>query len=289
MLLLYHGQLEYLIAEDFLYIPLCFYFIRYLRYVVTRCFALHSIMLLLYRARSWLRYCASFLYIPLCFYFISWTTSWQSTPGRSLHSIMLLLYQLRVPWKCHKQIALHSIMLLLYPTPASAIRATWVLYIPLCFYFIAEAEHFHVSAPISTFHYASTLSLSGGRRPVPSSPSTFHYASTLSLLKLDPTNTQLSLHSIMLLLYLVRHTSALDIIILYIPLCFYFISSSSSSPQSSSSSTFHYASTLSVQCVLQFGDTGALHSIMLLLYPDSTSPTSAEKSSTFHYASTLSF
>ena len=60
-----------------IYIPLCFYFILSLsEWMRTLLMNLHSTMLLLYRSRSGIRSkCNSWIYIPLCFYFIAPTSS----------------------------------------------------------------------------------------------------------------------------------------------------------------------------------------------------------------------
>ena len=185
----------------------------------------------------------------------------------NLHSTMLLLYPAQ--WcflltassftfhyastlssapsrKQSRSLNLHSTMLLLYPTSTSI---------------------FPMAAVRFTFHYASTLSRPWSRERWDHCPFTFHYASTLSLLKLDPSNTVLDLHSTMLLLYRVSkdmsinananlHSTMLLLypdplpqmrlpFLIYIPLCFYFILSS---PPFSITRLAH------------------LHSTMLLLY-----------------------
>ena len=122
--------------SNFLYIPLCFYFICHIHAArVDVDISLHSIMLLLYL----LGHCLSL-----------WT-------GRTLHSIMLLLYR-QSRQNCQVQnhstfhyastlsllkllkniwtLTLHSIMLLLYRKLEKEVQREVLLYIPLCFYFI---------------------------------------------------------------------------------------------------------------------------------------------------------
>ena len=130
------GSEEFQMFQDFIYIPLCFYFI--------------------YACRTSTAYIYS-IYIPLCFYFIEelgiltqlgfrFTFHYASTLSagyirtnserRYLHSIMPLLYQNDAKWFHRENLHLHSIMLLLY------------LIINVLF---AANTSF-------TFHYASTLS-----------------------------------------------------------------------------------------------------------------------------------
>ena len=99
-------------------------------------------------------------------------------------------------------IYLHSTMLLLYPAAAPIFFAIFLIYIPLCFYFIRDKET-HIRN-ISTF--------------------TFHYASTLS--RCDRCSSQKPrqyLHSTMLLLYRCSVQRTECELQIYIPLCFYFI------------------------------------------------------------------
>ena len=120
---------------------------------------LHSIMLLLYRREIGICIEKYSIYIPLCFYFIQTkahrrkeqkkftfhyasTLSSQQYPSVirtvNLHSIMLLLYLAQLLAFFHIGNHLHSIMLLLYPNVNAFNRCTAFIYIPLCFYFIAE-------------------------------------------------------------------------------------------------------------------------------------------------------
>ena len=120
---------------DGIYIPLCFYFIKFKLSTSFDCiFHLHSTMLLLYRIRSiypgysyifTFHYASTLspqvlickdqllIYIPLCFYFIYFRSSITRSHS-NLHSTMLLLYRRTCPLciDCEN------------------------IYIPLCFYFI---------------------------------------------------------------------------------------------------------------------------------------------------------
>ena len=140
---------------------------------------------------------------------------------------------------------LHSTMLLLYRIPP-AVMASWILfiYIPLCFYFILPSSPKIVYNTPFTFHYASTLSEIGSRGGVHfhnlhstmlllylyailtkgvDYEFTFHYASTLSGKAYCTACGKTNLHSTMLLLYLSAFSSAVTMVPIYIPLCFYFI------------------------------------------------------------------
>ena len=97
---------------------------------------------------------------------------------------------------------------------------------------------------------------------------TFHYASTLSRRrKKELRKSKYHLHSTMLLLYQGDRRLHGASVLIYIPLCFYFIRSAQPFSLFHLQFTFHYASTLSV--------------------PSSMMPVSKSKF-TFHYASTLS-
>ena len=141
MLLLYrvspYDNLEF---DIYIYIPLCFYFIRS------------------HRAG---KPSARHIYIPLCFYFIYaqlifregnplFTFHYASTlsdskeylqiMGQYLHSTMLLLYQSQGVIHCTIQFHLHSTMLLLYRSFSCSLSLFVIIYIPLCFYFILERQ-----------------------------------------------------------------------------------------------------------------------------------------------------
>ena len=118
-------------------------------------------------------------------------------------------------------------MLLLYRPSSDPMRKMQYIYIPLCFYFISWP--FHQVRICSSF--------------------TFHYASTLSPMSMVIIRPQCHLHSTMLLLYQREIAVHVDGVIIYIPLCFYFI----------------------LVRTTQCGDIrNNLHSTMLLLYPASS-------------------
>ena len=137
-------------------------------------------------------------------------------------------------------------MLLLYRTFfCSNCKISW-LYIPLCFYYIKQSFSVILKSTNFTFHYASTISLA------------------------SPSNTMSvsSLHSTMLLLYLIGlRDKETGREYLYIPLCFYYIITPKKPPIKESIFTFHYASTISLCSFLSICN----------LFPF-----------TFHYASTIS-
>ena len=163
------------------------------------------------------------------------------------------------------------------------------IYIPLCFYFITETGAWASGSIKFTFHYASTLSISGTtasaadvhlhstmlllyldqhcRACLIYNTFTFHYASTLSTITVYTEIAYYNLHSTMLLLYRIRYFHQFAISSIYIPLCFYFIKLTTKSRSYKISN---------------------LHSTMLLLYPGTTSAPSTSSIFTFHYASTLS-
>ena len=140
---------------------------------------------------------------------------------------------------------LHSIMLLLYRTchlPHS--WGSFIIYIPLCFYFIRI--RFNIQRGRSWF--------------------TFHYASTLSTAEQLMHGKSLHLHSIMLLLYPRYNDKFPRTFRIYIPLCFYFIGHDRKFCREYFIFTFHYASTLSAGRQTGTMWEAYLHSIMLLLY-----------------------
>ena len=119
----------------------------------------------------------------------------------NLHSTMLLLYHLLTDfWKQVKNY-LHSTMLLLYRKPGGLVVFRELIYIPLCFYFIKGVSRYICTFSWFTFHYASTLS--AGMRLL--------------------SQTDFYLHSTMLLLYLRQLLTCQKPNLIYIPLCFYFI------------------------------------------------------------------
>ena len=128
---------------------------------------------------------------------------------------------------------------------SARLNTEWIIYIPLCFYFIIFPMKFIVAREKFTFHYASTLSYPETESQFPIL-FTFHYASTLSQ---SPRKIFIpdyfDLHSTMLLLYpytvkvgdclydifTFHYASTLSgrvlavnrVCEIYIPLCFYFI------------------------------------------------------------------
>ena len=118
-----------------------------------------------------------------------------------LHSTMLLLYPISPPLSVFST-DLHSTMLLLYRDSTKSKWRDYLIYIPLCFYFI-PCDSWHNSGNYwFTFHYASTLSCPARIYCLSCVTFTFHYASTLSVC------IRTFLHEF----------------VIYIPLCFYFIS-----------------------------------------------------------------
>ena len=102
-----------------IYIPLCFYFIRWIPIIV---------------------YICNIIYIPLCFYFIGVTHGKNPQVIADLHSTMLLLYHPKNTLNKMRQLHLHSTMLLLYLPLITSERFPIDIYIPLCFYFIANQQ-----------------------------------------------------------------------------------------------------------------------------------------------------
>ena len=123
-------------------------------------------------------------------------------------------------------------------------QRSFVIYIPLCFYFILSSpfsgfflENLHSTMLLLylftyifrqclsafTFHYASTLSAGNALDSVKDFLFTFHYASTLSDIYFQRYYASLNLHSTMLLLYPSDFICLQQTGKIYIPLCFYFI------------------------------------------------------------------
>ena len=125
-------------------------------------------------------------------------------------------------------------MLLLYLVPEHRYSPVIEIYIPLCLYFIADLLH----------------------RICIWCQFTFHYASTLSTLMCTVSGGIVYLHSTMLLLYRLNRHHIKEVIIIYIPLCFYFIAL----PRS-----------------YRHRDHPNLHSTMLLLYHDRTAVLNVKK------------
>ena len=159
MLLLYQFVGSNNNSVAFIYIPLCFYFIFVKVIFKSSSTDLHSTMLLLYR--SWHGYVIyrSIIYIPLCFYFI-WSDARIPVLPPNLHSTMLLLYRNRYQnFLLGFLFTFHYASTLSTPTFNNALgingftfhyastlspcpwreSALYVIYIPLCFYFIRNA------------------------------------------------------------------------------------------------------------------------------------------------------
>ena len=201
-------------------------------------------------------------------------------------------------------------MLLLYRKDTCQPFSFFFIYIPLCFYFIAD----HFSTPRTdssfTFHYASTLSRSG----IPKATGLLIYI-PLCFYFIRPESMERLLQPgiyIPLCFYFIRRFAVVNnrTGFIYIPLCFYFITFRPSSLRLASKFTFHYASTLSVKTrsgnvglfvftfhyasTLSYCNSASrllftyLHSIMLLLYQIHCHRKISRYKFTFHYASTLS-
>ena len=180
---------------------------------------------------------------------------------------MLLLYQKPPRRKAECTAHLHSTMLLLYRTWVSVWLSIWLIYIPLCFYFIGDDESrcvrcWWIYIPLCfyfilrkrslrqgsfkfTFHYASTLSKKTRQSARYASTFTFHYASTLSEWKRKI--RALPIIYIPLCFYFIIDTLSFSEYekLIYIPLCFYFIEHTCFIKVLQCQFTFHYASTLS--------------------------------------------
>ena len=271
---------------------------------------LHSTMLLLYRRKGGQQLLNEFdLHSTmLLLYRIQDIRAIPEDPH--LHSTMLLLYP------CHflRQEAdipdLHSTMLLLYQNSHQLSRTQTAIYIPLCFYFIKIAAANSISGYSFTFHYASTLSrlqlqIASADTHLHSTmlllyhypwkdssygepEFTFHYASTLSswMMLATAMTTKFTFHYastlsgslrrsllssliyIPLCFYFISSAAhaAIFFFPIYIPLCFYFILTKSTKSSCNCLFTFHYASTLSLISTQNTSHNHNLHSTMLLLY-----------------------
>ena len=253
-----------------IYIPLCFYFID---------------------IGEWPSCNISLIYIPLCFYFIEdgsigkmqyyvFTFHYASTLSGIRTVVLFVGSSIYIPLcfyfiprgsrhLCLTMKYLHSTMLLLYRWRLLVVISPCPIYIPLCFYFI---RNFRKSAELSLYLH-----------------------STMLLLYLCFLTFRIAvwsyLHSTMLLLYLHCICMIIDQHIIYIPLCFYFITKLLVGNSASLTLfTFHYASTLSnVLCT-----SIALISAFTFHYASTLSKTQALEAPasapfTFHYASTLSY
>ena len=121
------------------------------------------------------------------------------------------------------------------------------IYIPLCFYYISQDVTFDPEDP-ANLH--STMLLLYLVLLLPARPSALHLHSTMLLLyrkRIEQhTLKRYYLHSTMLLLYRASPQHMLHhISIIYIPLCFYYISTCQTALSICMTFTFHYASTIS--------------------------------------------
>ena len=181
MLLLYHRSFGYSVTKNWIYIPLCFYFIR---------MGLRNSALQIQ------------IYIPLCFYFIPelnlliadltvFTFHYASTLSfcvvsykhvkEDLHSTMLLLYQVKGhEWNNTESFTFHYASTLsnnpdvLFADNRTHLHSTMLLLYLMKRQSVAIENRF-------TFHYASTLSIDARDIQSEDAEFTFHYASTLSL------------------------------------------------------------------------------------------------------------
>ena len=248
MLLLYHCESDRSDHEREIYIPLCFYFIRLL--VASELISKLEIYIPLCfyfikeQRTLWLRF--TNIYIPLCFYFIRTYSARGYGWHRHLHSTMLLLYPVggifgtHVPvftfhyastlskngkWTERTWINLHSTMLLLYLTSGSLSWMGNIIYIPLCFYFIyigdvVVIENKEIYIPLCFYFIRCPLFLRHVQ--IADLHSTMLLLYLLCRNRIQP--ALIHLHSTMLLLYhSVSPWRTIYSLIIYIPLCFYFI------------------------------------------------------------------
>ena len=269
MLLLYRSRFFCLLRALLIYIPLCFYFIWHDRIIRRRRSHLQSTMLLLYQVRTGRkRYLISFT-----FHYAS--TLSNSPLGNALNAANKFTFHYASTLSKYRAHSMSHGWLFTFHYAstlsefANQCGKKILIYIPLCFYFIAVVPPMSSAGSGSfTFHYASTLShvsvllISCILIYIPLcfyfiwvtgydindyDKFTFHYASTLSLSERYNIVDDPHLHSTMLLLYRIWRTdwpgqwSAI-----YIPLCFYFIDRFGLvNVVIEIEFTFHYASTLS--------------------------------------------
>ena len=201
MLLLYRERRCRLDWINWIYIPLCFYFIGHVFHAPKMCLHLHSIMLLLYRLelarqQKWVHYLHSimlllylafgflhpstpYIYIPLCFYFIEMALRLAGAGNQVFTFHYASTLSRKAAWSIMSTMIYIPLCFYFIYFPLRHWRRFCHIYIPLCFYFIAASIWGTHSCVAFTFHYASTLS------------------------KAEPNKacTRADLHSIMLLLY----------------------------------------------------------------------------------------
>ena len=136
-------------------------------------------------------------------------------------------------------------MLLLYRGSPTQSLHSFLIYIPLCFYFINMPDWHRTEYCKFTFHYASTLSKQKAQTYFEEHIFTFHYASTLSR-SIDENDRCGCIYIPLCFYFIVIPPGSRDqTFSIYIPLCFYFITLQVRQSSNDTSFTFHYASTLS--------------------------------------------
>ena len=145
---------------------------------------------------------ADCIYIPLCFYFITLEElNSNKISGIYIPLCFYFIFTRRCAIFTRSNIYI-PLCFYFIQDPFNSLLGHFRIYIPLCFYFISLAILFTAVMISFTFHYASTLSIERGAFARYLARFTFHYASTLSCL--GGAGKPLA-------------------IIIYIPLCFYFI------------------------------------------------------------------
>ena len=187
----------------------------------------------------------------------------------NLHSTMLLLYlrNFSQPFCLFRRFTFHYASTLSRWWRGCTVRLL-LIYIPLCFYFIGKGG----TSMTGDMDLHSTMLLLYRRRGSYLCRHIRH------------------LHSTMLLLYQTTTTLSVGTMIIYIPLCFYFISTAEYQI-SRLMQNLHSTMLLLYQVIgIDLGITTLhLHSTMLLLYqPSSLYVFRVRDEFTFHYASTLS-
>ena len=190
-----------------IYIPLCFYFIGFPSVVPMS------------RGKIYIPLCFYFIvvpydnlefdiyiYIPLCFYFIAGEMEDRRLQNAfTFHYASTLSKEMSTGWGAFFKFTFHYASTLSKQIPE--LPPGILIYIPLCFYFIAKLSALSFYPLTFTFHYASTLSNGGVRIGA----GVKHLHSTMLLLYLNPlafsAETYLNLHSTMLLLYPVSRIS----------------------------------------------------------------------------------
>ena len=225
MLLLYRNRTDRKGSADFIYIPLCFYFISFITSLPSRALQIYiplCFYFIVYSRKS--RVPFYLIYIPLCFYFIA--PSMQGILHSTLIYIPLCFYFIGNQAPCNAEQEIIYIPLCFYFIHT---RIMWNytlrhIYIPLCFYFIGDGP---CKTGTCSSYLHSTMLLLYRDTPVMiarrAATFTFHYASTLSA----------------------KRTGWGLWFYIYIPLCFYFICRRQRLSDRNVQFTFHYASTLS--------------------------------------------